>query len=601
MARRLEQRPSRTAPSLGEYTQAVWRRKPLIVAGLLVGLALGTVVLPRVRTSQATYQATVRLKVVEPVSDTIVRERPQFDTGTRDSGGGNALQDVDLAGRVLRRLGGLAAGLEAEDVATRLMATPVPRSPLVDLAYTDTDPVRAGRVVEVYAKAWATRRNALDTKRLRDAMAGVDRQIGQLQRQVAGHGGDTPSSPVQQAELSRAQTRLDTLVKLHDDILRQQLFLGAPTAVLGRPVISRLSTPTPRVLVITLGLLVGLLAAVGLCLLLEAVRPSVFAPADAERATGVQVIATVPRRGMRGGLPVLKRPFSPAAEGYRRVAGALERRGLGGDVRMVAIASADPGEGKSLLSTNLAHSLARQGHEVVLVSADLRQPRLDSLVGLEGEPGLAEWLETGDDEIPLPLRPVVEHLLVLPAGSASRNPGELFTAGRLRRGFRPLMDAGFIVVVDTPPALWSAEAMTLAAVADATLLVARARTSRWRAVAQLAEGLRRDGVREIGMVLLDDRRRSGSLTARKPFGFGRAGRHQRGARSEPAATPPRLPQYPAWNGGPTGQASESLDDLPTVYRRVEPPAAPGTDPGVGTRPAPTWTPSGRNPSITRQK
>jgi Mrp family chromosome partitioning ATPase len=552
MARAVEQRTSRTVPTLGEYIQAIWRRKPLIAAGVLLGLALGTFVLPEVRSSQPTYQATVRLKVVELVSDTIVREQPQFDTDAGSSGGANALQDVDLAGQVLQRIGDAAAGLEADDVTSRLTASPVPRSSFVDLTYTDSDRKRVGRVVAAYAKAWATRRNALDDKRLRTAMVGVDGQISVLQRQLTGLAGGTAPNPVQQAELTRIQTRLDALVKLHDDILRQQLFLGAPTTVLGGPVISQLSSPTPRPLVVVVGLLIGLFGAMGLCLMLEAARPRVLAQADAERAAGIQVIASVPQGGIRGGgLPVVRRPFSPAAEGYRRVAGALERRGLGGEVRMVAIASADAGEGKSALAANLAHLLARQGHDVVLVSADLRDPRLDTLLNLEGAPGLAEWLEQGGGDTTPPLCPVAERLLVLPAGRTGSNPGELLTVGRLRHGLKPLVDAGFIVLVDTPPALWSAEAMTLAAMADATLVVVRARISRWRAIEQLADGLRRDGVRVIGMVLLGDRRSPVSPTRRTRRAGGRAGRHQTGALVQPKVPPaqPAPRGEPAWPEG----------------------------------------------------
>ena len=534
MVRAVDQGTARGVPPAGGYAQAIWRRKLLVVAGLVVGLALGALVLPKARTGQATYQATIRLKIAEQVSDTIVRERPQFDNlKGGQNGDGNALQDVDLAGRVLAKLGAAAGTLEPDDVAARLTASPVNGSSFVDLVYTDTDPARAGRVLGAYAKAWATRRNALDAKRLHAAINGLEKQTATVQGEVARLSGPELTGS-QQAELARAQARFNALVQLRDEILRQQLFLGPPTAVLGSPVITQVSAPTPRVLVVVFGVLLGLLAAAGLSMLLEAARPKVLAPADVERATGVLVIASVPSAGMRGDLPVVKRPFSPAAEGYRRVAGALERRGLGEGVRLVAVASADPGEGKSLLSLNVAHALARQGRDVVLVSADLRRPRLDKLVGLEGKPGLAEWLQDARADSELPVYSVAEHLMVIPAGKAQANPGELLTTARLRQGLRPLAAAGFAVLIDTPPALWSAEAMTLAAAADATLLVARARTSRWRAIEQLAEGLRRDGVREIGMVLLGDRRAL-PLSARGRYAA-YSGRHQPGVGTEPPAT-----------------------------------------------------------------
>jgi Mrp family chromosome partitioning ATPase len=527
-ARAAGDRPSRAAPTLGDYVRAVGRRKLLVIFGLALGLVLGAVVLPGVLPNQGTYQATVRLKVAQLVSDTIVREQPQFET-EQAGAEGNALQDVVLAHEVLRRLGDRAAGLRAQDVVSVLAASPIPGSSDVDLAYTDTDETRAARVIAAYAKAWATRRNALDTRRLKTAMTGLDRQVAEQRQLLAGLGAVTSATQVEKAELGQAQTKLDTLVGLRNDILRQQLFLGPPTAVLGTPVVAEVSAPTAPVLLLVLGLLIGVLAGFGLALLAEAVRPKVLAPADVEHATRLPVIASVPPGGMRSGLPVLDKPFSPAAEGLRRVAGALERRGLGDDIRILTIASADRREGRTQLAVNLAHLLARQGRDVLLVSADLRRPSLDEMLGVVGEPGLAEWLEDTEHRRELPVQLVTDHLLVLPAGATQMSPGELLTGQRLRMGLQHLADTGFVIVIDTPAALSSAEAITLTAMADATLLVARAGVSRWRAIEHLAEVLRRDGVRQVGMVLVGDRGQPSSLL-HTGLGLGYAGRHQAGGR-----------------------------------------------------------------------
>jgi receptor protein-tyrosine kinase len=298
----------------------------------------------------------------------------------------------------------------------------------------------------------------------------------------------------------------------------------------------QLSAPTSRALILALGLLIGFLVGVGLALLVEAARPKVLAAVDVEQAMQLPVLATVPRVGMRGGLPVLKRSFTPAAEGYRRVAGALDRRGLGRDIRILAIASADPGEGKSMLAANLAHLLSRQGHAVLLVSADLRKPRLDKIMGLAGQPGVANWLRDGRSDPSRWLRTVSKNLVMLPAGTGGENPGELLTVRQLREGFRPLTDAGWTILVDTPPALWSAEAMTLAAAADATLLVTRVRNSRWSAMEHVAETLRRDGVRAIGVVLVGTRRSLSSLSRRGGYGYG-PGRADRRQLDRRAASP----------------------------------------------------------------
>jgi len=564
-ARGAEERLSGTTPTLGEYARAIYRRRLLTAAGLVLGLGLGTLVLPATAGNGGTWQATIRIKVAQLVSDTIVRERPQFDSD-RAAADGNALQDVVLADEVLRRLDGRAEGLAAQDVVGRLTASPVPGRAYVHLAFTDSGRDRAATFAQAYAKAWARRRNAVDVKRLETAMVGVEGQVVELQRRVAELGAAAAGS--QQAELRNAQSRLSTLVAFRDDILRQQLFLGPPTAVLGTPVTSQLTAPTSPVLLLVLGLLIGLLAGVGLALVAEATQPKLLAPVDVEHATGLPVVASVPRGGMRGGLPVLQRSLSPAAEGFRRVAGALERRGLGDDIRILAIASADRREGRTTLAANLARLLARQGRDVLLVSADLRRPRLDQVMGVGGEPGLAEWLEDTQNRSELPMRLVADHLLVLPAGTTKLSPSELLTARRLRQGLEPLSQAGFTVVIDTPPALWPAEAMTLSAVADATVLVARAGTSRWRAIEHLAEALRRDGVRTIGVVLLGDRGKASSLAMRGGFGY--TGRHQAGADRKTAdaeqTSAERAPMEGLPDVEPAVQVVRSRQDMSLVRR-----------------------------------
>jgi Mrp family chromosome partitioning ATPase len=598
MARAAQQRTSRTAPSIGEYVRAIWRRKLLVALGLAAGLALGSFVLPHVLTSQGSYQATQRLKVAELISDTIVRERPQFQTENGKGGGGNALQDIVLADAVLEKLGSKAAGLTAKDVVSNLAASPIPGSSSVDLSYTDKDQARAGRIVQAYAKAWARSRNAVDARRLKAATGSLDRQINELKQKVEELSAAAPSTQAQSGELSQAQNRLGALSKLRDEILKQQLFLGPPTAVLGTPVIVQLSAPTSRALILTLGLLIGLLLGIGLALLVEAARPKVLAAADVEEATQLPVIATVPRVGMRGGLPVLKRSFSPAAEGYRRVAGALERRGLGRDIRILAIASADPGEGKSLLAANVAHLLSRQGHAVLLVSADLRKPRLDKVMGLAGQPGVADWLEDGRSDVSPWLRTMSKNLLMLPAGSTKENPGELITMRQLRRGLQPLVDAGWTILVDTPPALWSAEAMTLAAAADATLLVTRVRNSRWSAMEHVAEGLRRDGVREIGVVLVGTRRKVSSLSIRNSHGYDmrRNGRRQAASRAVPTPPPSRSRPVPGTVG-----MGDRAEPVVRNGQRLEPQGNshdPSTLPGSA---APDGTPQSPSSPSSRRR
>jgi len=78
-----------------------------------------------------------------------------------------------------------------------------------------------------------------------------------------------------------------------------------------------------------------------------------------------------------------------------------------------------------------------------------------------------------------------------------------------------LRDLGTLVVLDTPPARWAADALSLADAADATLIVTRANRSRWRATVELATALRRDRLPVLGVVLVGRRQRRLAHLARR--------------------------------------------------------------------------------------
>ena len=277
-------------------------------------------------------------------------------------------------------------------------------------------------------------------------------------------------------------------------------------------------------------------------------------PSDAEEASDLPLVATVRKNGVRRTpMPVVDRPFSPAAEDYRRVGTALERQGLGSDIQVLAVASADPGDGKTMLAANLAHSLARQGRAVVLVSSDMRQPQVEKLLGLGQLPGLAEALQ--DDPLPAIalLVSINDHLLVLPAGLPSKHPGELLASKRLHETIQTLRQMG-VVILDTPPARNSADAIALSSVADATLLVARAGVTRMRSLREATGGLRRDRIRQLGVVLVG---------TSSPLSLRLGGYRDTGFEAEPEEPEPSQPRPVPLNPRPSAGPAPKRTDHPS--------------------------------------
>jgi capsular exopolysaccharide synthesis family protein len=524
-------RSRRTAPTMADYGRSIWRRKLVVLVALGAGLALGTTVLPNALANRGTQKASVRMRVGQTTSEAIAAQAPAADPA-EDAVISDPLNDAAVAQQVLNGLGPVRGTLNADTLLKGLSAAPVADTNLVDLVYVDRRGDRAVAVARSYARLWTTRRNNQDATHVNAILTKYELQRRALERRILllsdQADREANAGPVRTAPrtgtatlLKLAQGDYTALMGRIGAVREKQIVLGASTAVLGEPFLTTAIAPIGRVASLLLGLLLGLLVGIAVALMVESATPKIVSPEDVEAATELPVLATVARAGIRKGrVPVVNAPFSLAAEGYRRAAAALLRHGLCDDIRVLAITSADPSEGKSTLAVNLGHALARQGRQVLLVSSDLRRPGIDKLLGIQGQPGLAELLQGERHDVLSMFISVADNLLVLPAGNPSRNPGELLVTDKLRQMLITLRTTDIIVLLDTPPAHFSADALTLAGVADGTVLVARSGISRWTAIQQAAEGFRRDQVHEIGAVLVGTRSLRPLGTLRYGYGYG---------------------------------------------------------------------------------
>jgi capsular exopolysaccharide synthesis family protein len=163
----------------------------------------------------------------------------------------------------------------------------------------------------------------------------------------------------------------------------------------------------------------------------------------------------------------------------------------------VMIASALPGEGKSLTAAILARALSEAyGKRVVLIDADLRRPSLHWLFGIRNSPGLNDCLAGHT-----PVRPVrlSSTLCVVPAGSPEANPLERLSSSRLRDLLAEQAQRFDWVVIDVPPLAACPDAGLLARLVDGVLVVIKAGQTRLAEVESAVTALGRERV--VGVVL----------------------------------------------------------------------------------------------------
>ncbi len=157
------------------------------------------------------------------------------------------------------------------------------------------------------------------------------------------------------------------------------------------------------------------------------------------------------------------------------------------DERIVLVASALAGEGKSFTSANLARSMALEpDFTVLLVDADVHKPKLTTALGLTGRKGLIDALvDPGMDPESQVQTTDIEGLSVLPAGTPHPNATEYFASERMRGVLDRLLSVpNRIVVIDSLPLLLTTEARALTPHAHQLLMVVRAESTPQAAVKQ---------------------------------------------------------------------------------------------------------------------
>ena len=236
------------------------------------------------------------------------------------------------------------------------------------------------------------------------------------------------------------------------------------------------------------GVLIGLL----LVYLLQLADTTLHSGEDARAATGLPCFALLPEINKRalGHLRmdeyVVRRPLTAFAEQIRGL-----RAGLwfgANRPRIIAITAARPGEGKTLLTLSLGRSAQLAGERVIAVECDLRRPTFARRLGAEGDLGLADLLKGEASLADIVRKDVVTGMAYLPSGRPGGDILHLFMSEAMAQLLVTLRAQYDLVLLDAPPAQAMTEARVVAAVADATLLCVRWRSTP-RDVLQLALSL----------------------------------------------------------------------------------------------------------------
>lgn len=251
----------------------------------------------------------------------------------------------------------------------------------------------------------------------------------------------------------------------------------------------------------TIGMSVGILLGIGLAVARNLLDTRVHTAKELELVTSLPVLGRIPNDDGIDQRPLIVHAGSASApaEAFRMLRTNLQFLGSGGPETYL-VSSAVPGDGKTHVVANLAIVLAESGARVTLVDADMRNPRVADVMGIEGSAGLSDVLI---DRVSLNdvLQPWGMHdLSVLPAGQIPPNPSELIGSQVMRNLIRELEETADYVLIDTPPVLPVTDAAVASTFTSGTILVVSLERTKWREVVQAVESLETIDSRLLGCI-----------------------------------------------------------------------------------------------------
>jgi capsular exopolysaccharide synthesis family protein len=231
---------------------------------------------------------------------------------------------------------------------------------------------------------------------------------------------------------------------------------------------------------IGLGIVVFGVVAIGLSFLDDRVKSAW----DVEGFIGVHLLGIIPELG---DVPdtekhslVNSNRTSPGSEAFLSVYSAVKIQSKLDFPKAVLVTSTIPGEGKTMISCNLAGSFARHGKKVLLMDCDMRRPMLHRHFKLTNEAGLIAWFEAGA-KIPadpltdasLGLTKVDENLYLLRSGGRSKSPTELLETAVFGQFIEAMKQHFDLIVVDSPPMGAVTDSLLIAERTDEVIYVCR--------------------------------------------------------------------------------------------------------------------------------
>ncbi|HVH12884.1 MAG TPA: polysaccharide biosynthesis tyrosine autokinase, partial [Longimicrobium sp.] len=317
----------------------------------------------------------------------------------------------------------------------------------------------------------------------------IPRAVRQLESQIAGReeelDGRISSASTELRQIPpRAieEARLERRVEIAENLyatLRQRYEEARLAAVSSLPDVRELdaaavpfSPEADRRSLIVLGFGAGALGLALLGVLLaDRVDRRVRYPEQVTGRMGLPILGAVPTT--RGAFTATGKQAAQILEAFRELRLSLAHAHGSAGPMLLAVVSAESGDGKSTVAASLARAYAEQGHRTLLVDGDIRRGALHRLLGVRRSPGLTDVLAGRSLASRCIQSPVGMRFAFLPSGTRMREGPELLGSPAMAQLMTELRGQYGVVIVDTPPLSAGVDAYVIGTLTGSMLMVLR--------------------------------------------------------------------------------------------------------------------------------
>ena len=202
----------------------------------------------------------------------------------------------------------------------------------------------------------------------------------------------------------------------------------------------------------------------------------------------------------------IERDSTSFNEEIKKIRTNIKFSSVNDDVKVICVTSSLPGEGKSLISANLAASFAQYDEKVLLIDCDLRKGRQRKLFNIPNNDdlGLSKLLinKRWENEYKNYIKTTkIDNLSVIPTGIFPPNPSELLANERFANLINKLKEEYSMIILDCPPLEGLSDALVVSSLADTTVLVAKYKSTPVNLLEKSKKALDNVGSKLAGVVL----------------------------------------------------------------------------------------------------